>query len=177
MKHIKTVYEKEIFPQKETVDVDYAERLTAKAIVFDSEGMMAMIGTNANKYLLLPGGGVEEGEDYETGLHREMKEEIGCEIVIINIVGEIDDYRPRDKKHCITRCHHTNIKGEKGEPECIQEEIDNGHFVTWMSIESAHASLSFSYKELQEGTVEFYNTAFNILRDKLFLEEFMSEQK
>ena len=87
-------------------------------------------------------------------------------------MGEIDDYRSLSEKHYITRCFYGKVKGEIGELILIQEEIENGFFVKWVSIDSALGLLNQAYSELQQGKVEAYNIAFNILRDKLFLEEF-----
>ena len=172
MKHIKTIYEKEIFPEKEEVEIEYRERLTAKAIIFNSDGLIAMVGSKSHPYSLLPGGGVDDGEDYEAGIIRELKEEIGCDIEISECVGEIDDYRSLSEKHYITRCFYGKIRGEIGELILVPEEIENGFFVKWVGVESALNLLNQAYSELQQGKVEAYNIAFNILRDKLFLEEF-----
>ena len=46
---------------------------------------------NGNEYYVYPGGGIDEGEDKETALKREMKEELNFEIHDFEFLFELDD--------------------------------------------------------------------------------------
>ncbi|OGZ03800.1 MAG: hypothetical protein A2648_02490 [Candidatus Lloydbacteria bacterium RIFCSPHIGHO2_01_FULL_41_20] len=59
----------------------------------------------------------QSDENIQTGIIRECLEEVGCVVSILDEVGCIDDYRPRDKKHCISYCYTARILGGKGNPK------------------------------------------------------------
>lgn len=175
MKKITTIYQKDVFPERsEDRGIEYADRNTGKAIVLDNEGKVALVGNRQNDFLQLPGGGIYEGENINEGVIRECLEEIGCNIVIKSEVGIIDDYRPRDKKHCINFCYIATLVGEKGEVTHTDDESDIGMYTKWVDIKTALDIFKKQEKDLKEGRVTFYNTGFNILRDLKFFEEAMS---
>jgi ADP-ribose pyrophosphatase YjhB (NUDIX family) len=173
-KNIKTLYQKDIFPKMEDTEVAYEDRATGKSIVIDKEDKIALVGTTVNYIYTLPGGGIENGEDINSGIIREIKEETGCNIEIIKIIGTIDDYRNRDKKHCINYCAVSNVLGEKGEQELIEEEKRNGLHVKWFTKEEAFEILEAEYKKVLNGEINYYNTAYNVARDFEFMKEYCS---
>lgn len=152
-------------------DPAFSDRLTGKAIVFDDENNVALVGTNVNKLLLLPGGGIEADESVEDGVIRECLEEIGCHVKLGASLGIVEDYRERDKKHKISHCYIANVVGEKGSPKLTESEKENGLHVTWISLSEAIKTLKKQKQQLRNGEIEFYNTGFNILQDELFLEK------
>ena len=57
---------------------DYLFRVSLKAVIFDAEGRL-LVTNEAGRAWHLPGGGMDHGETIETGLKRELAEEIGYE--------------------------------------------------------------------------------------------------
>lgn len=172
MKPLAIFREKDVFPLKKGEGkVIFEDRPTGKAIVFDSDGNIALIGNKVNDFCLLPGGGINISESIEEGIIRECLEEIGCEVKLLNRVGIIEDYRDRDRKHCINYCYTARIIGEKGTLTPTKDEKDNGIYVVWMPFPKALLVLENEVEQLRSGKVPFYNTGFNILRDHLFLNE------
>ncbi len=55
-------------------------RPSARAIIF-REGKLAAIYSNKRKYFKIPGGGIEEGENPIDAMIREVREEVGLEII------------------------------------------------------------------------------------------------
>lgn len=178
MKKIATLHEKDIYPEKQSVEgIEYSDRITGKAIIFDEENNVALVGNKQNEFLLLPGGGIDDGEDIQIGIVRESLEEIGCVVNILDEVGCIDDYRPRDKKHCISYCYTAIVIGNKGDPKHTENEMEIGMYTKWVPFEQAINILKKQKLELESGKVTFYNTGFNIVRDLLFLEEAKNTNK
>lgn len=173
MKILGTFTQKDIFPEKEDnkEKINFEDRITGKAIVFDDDKNVALIGTKVNSFYLLPGGGIDQGESIEVGIIRECLEEIGCNVELKMSIGTIDDYRNRDKKHCINYCYTAKLVGEKGELTLTEDEKKNGLHVIWVPLEEAIKILEKEVGQLKRGEVTFYNTGFNILRDHLFLKE------
>src|SRR3989344_4551802 len=173
MKNISTIYEKDVYPDKKTEDVIFEDRLTVKAIALDSDGKIGLVGNRQNDFLQLPGGGVDKFEDITESLKRECLEEIGCSVLLVSEIGCIDDYRSRDKKHCINYCYVVKVVGEKGIPNYTEDEAKIGMYTKWVSPEDAFDLFEKQKQDLEKGLVTFYNTGFNILRDFIFLKEAM----
>lgn len=172
MKKIATLHEKDIYPEKKLAEsIEYSDRITGKAIVLDRENNIALVGNKLNEFLLLPGGGIDDGENIQTGIERECLEEIGYVVNILDEIGCIDDYRPRDKKHCISYCCTARIIGNKGDTKHTENETRIGMYTKWATLEEALDIFKRQKLELESGRVAFYNTGFNIVRDLLFLEE------
>src|SRR3989344_4735436 len=96
-------------------------------------------------------------------------EETGCHVRLLDYIGTVEDYRDRDKKHCVSYCYTAQLMGEKGELQLIENEKKNGIYVNWVSLNEAVQILEKEVGQLKRGEVKFYNTGFNILRDHLFL--------
>lgn len=157
----------------EVIEVVFEDRLTGKSILLDSEHKIALVGTTINYLYTLPGGGISDGEHVESGIIREVKEETGCEAEIVEMLGIIDDYRNRDKKHCISYCAIANVVGEKQAPELTDDERNNGLHVKWFNKEEVLKILKDEYKKVLDGEIHFYNTAYNIARDYEFIKEYL----
>jgi ADP-ribose pyrophosphatase YjhB (NUDIX family) len=176
MKKLGTFTQYDVFPEKEDTrkKIIFENRITGKAIIFDDENNIALVGNRVNSFFLLPGGGVDDNESVENGIIRECLEEVGCKVELKEVIGIIDDYRNRDKKHCINYCYSARVVGKKGELALTEEEEKNGLHVIWVSLDEAIKILEKQVGQLKNGEVTFYNTGFNILRDHLFLKEMKS---
>lgn len=70
-----------------------APRLTARAIVKNTDGLYAVMYAEKFGLYSLPGGGIEEGEDAPAALRREILEETGCICDEIRELGVITENR------------------------------------------------------------------------------------
>ena len=172
IKLIQTINQIDVFPNMPVTTVDFLDRLTGKAIVLDSDSKIALVGSSLNNIYTLPGGGIDQGETIEEGIIREITEEIGCNAKIDYMLGIIDDYRNRDKAHCINHCAVAKVVGQKGIPKLTEEEKKNGLHVKWVILEEALDILNKEKVSVLRGEINFYNTAYNIIRDDIFLAEF-----
>ena len=68
-------------------------RLGARGIVIREDGKIAVFNkSNKNEYKL-PGGGLEGEEEPEKAFKREVLEETGCEVEIIECLGTTEEYK------------------------------------------------------------------------------------
>lgn len=177
-KNFRTIHQKDIFPDMPVVnpDGDCVDRLTGKAIMIDTDGKVALVAEE-NLIYTLPGGGIDPGESIEIGITREMLEETGYNIEIDCILGYTDDYRNRDKKHCINYCAISKIIGGKGMPNLTEDESRNGLHVKWFDINEAIEVLNKEKEAVHRGEIKYYNTAYNVIRDGIFLSEYLENIK
>jgi 8-oxo-dGTP diphosphatase len=145
---------------------EYRERVSARAIVFDTEGNMALLHVTKKNYHKLPGGGVEKGEEIKQGLIRELKEEIGCAVENIRELGIIEEYRNKHALRQISHCFIADLSGEKGMPDLDEGEIADGFEPVWVRLEEAVRTL-----ESEALRVEEYGEKFMCLRDLTILKE------
>lgn len=78
-----------------------------------------------------PGGAVEFGETLEASVVREMKEEFGIEVEIMDTLGTINHILPEEKQHWVTMGFVCKIK--KGVPKI--KEPHKSEKIGWFSIE------------------------------------------
>ena len=60
----------------------------ARAVIVDDKNKTAILEVNDGEYYKIPGGGIEAGETDEKAAKREALEEAGCEVEIIQKLGE-----------------------------------------------------------------------------------------
>ena len=130
---------------------DFWIRESARAIVFDSDNLVAMLHATKTFYYKLPGGGIEAGETNEIALRRECKEEIGCDVEIIKELGSTLEYRKKYKLKQISYCYIAKVKGEKGTPKLEKDEEAEGFETVWLPIEEALQKVIESKPTIYEG--------------------------
>jgi 8-oxo-dGTP diphosphatase len=167
MKLIKELLDLEVTGKKiPKVKDEYTLRIAARAIILDSEGDIAIMSTPKSKHYhhKLPGGGLEADENITDALRREIKEEVGCSVEIIEEVGQIIEYKNEYNQKQTSYCFICRLKGKKGKPQFTKEEKATGYKVEWIPIEEA-------LKLFQDNLPEDYTAKFIRLRDYTFLLE------
>ena len=108
------------------------DRVVVRAIVYDDDGYFYFMRANRNddfgKSVLseTSGGGVEEGEDLEVALLRELKEELGAEVDIITKIGVVSDYYNLINRHNINNYYLCKLKSI-GNNHLTNDEIEHFH--------------------------------------------------
>ena len=101
------------------------------AILKDDQILMVCHRTATRTYWTLPGGGKQAGETLEQAVVREVKEETGLDVEIIQLLFE-EDY-----EYGKSYCYHASLLDETAEPTLVflpKEEILSGtmlHSVAW----------------------------------------------
>ena len=121
------------------------DRKIVRAIVFDDQEnyyfVRAKRDDDFGKATLIEtsGGGVEAGEDLETALKRELKEELGAEVEIMHKIGIVSDYYNLIHRHNINNYYLCKITSF-GEKHLTKDEIEDFHLST----------LRLSYRDAEE---------------------------
>ena len=111
------------------------DRNIARAIVVDNYGyyyfVRAFRDDDFGKATLIEtaGGGVEKGEELNTAIKRELKEELGVDVDIICRLGVVSDYYNLIHRHNINNyflCKITSF----GEKNLTKDEIESFHLST-----------------------------------------------
>ena len=111
------------------------DRNIARAIVVDNYGyyyfVRAFRDDDFGKATLIEtaGGGVEKGEELNTAIKRELKEELGVDVDIICKLGVVSDYYNLIHRHNINNyflCKITSF----GEKHLTKDEIESFHLST-----------------------------------------------
>lgn len=111
------------------------DRNIARAIVFDGEGYFYFVRAVRDdifgKATLIEtsGGGVEVGEDLDTAITREIKEELGADIEIVCKLGVVEDYYNLIHRHNINNYYLCKVISF-GENKLTEEEKEYFHLST-----------------------------------------------
>lgn len=139
-------------------------REAARAVVYDKEGRIGILFVAKENYHKLPGGGVKAGESIDQALRRECLEEIGCNIEVIDEIGQTIEYRKMFGLKQISYAYLANLVGEKGSPSYTEKELANGFQIKWLSLEEAVKLLDSDEPFNNEGKL------YIVPRDRALLE-------
>lgn len=111
------------------------DRMIARAICFDDDGFFYFVRAERDddfgKATLIEtsGGGVEAGEDLETAIKRELKEELGVEVDVIRRIGVVSDYYNLIHRHNINNYFLCKVVSF-GDKNLTKDEIEDFHLST-----------------------------------------------
>ena len=116
----------------ESIDHD---REIVRAIVTDDDGWFYFVRAERDDHfgkatlIETSGGGVEPGEDLETAIRRELKEELGADVDIVCKIGVVSDYYNLIRRHNINNYFLCRAKSF-GETHLTDQEIEDYHLRT-----------------------------------------------
>lgn len=115
----------------------HKEKRQRVSLVFVRDGQILLMVRRrlGNRYYILPGGGVEEGEDVETAAYREAKEETNFDITLGSEIWR----RQRDPFMEEIAYLVTDFSGELllGGPEAEKQSADDHYSFVWLPIAEA----------------------------------------
>ena len=108
------------------------------AAIFNSDGKLFIAqrgkkAKNERSKWQIPGGGVDFGETLEDALKREIREEHGIEIEILELLGICDHIIPDEHQHWVAPTYICKLV--KGEPKIL--ESDKCEAFGWFSLVEA----------------------------------------
>ncbi len=111
------------------------ERMIARAIVVDNNDNFYFVRVNRDddfgKAMLIEtaGGGVELGEDLDTAIKRELKEELGADVEVMCKIGVVSDYYNLIHRHNINHYFLCKVVSF-GDRHLTKTERENFHLST-----------------------------------------------
>ena len=149
-------------------------RLGARGIVIREDGKIAVFNkSNKNEYKLL-GGGLEGDEKPEEAFKREVLEETGCEIEIIENLGTTEEYKSLNNFKQISYIFVGKVLKDIGHLNITQKEKDEGAKLIWETPEKALKLITECYDKLIASDYSsVYSTKFVVLRDRKILKRYI----
>ena len=153
-------------------------RYSARGIVINDEGKIALLcKKNINLYKLV-GGGLNDNETPIEGFIREVKEEIGAEIGNIKYIGEIYEEKSLDNFIQVSYVYIANIL-KVGKPNFTFEEIIDGSYIEWVYPTLAKKLLTKSLNDVKpsknDEPLSVYHSKFIVKRDLEILNNYISQ--
>ena len=111
------------------------DRRIARAIVFDDEGYFYFVRAERDDdfgratLIETSGGGVEAGEDLDSAIKRELKEELGAEVRVVCKIGVVSDYYNLIHRHNLNNYFLCKV-ASFGDKHLTQDEIEDFHLST-----------------------------------------------
>ncbi len=151
-------------------------RLASRGIVLRSDGKIAVFNkSNKNEYKL-PGGGRENDESPEETFKREVLEETGCIVEIIEDLGITEEYKSQNNFKQISNVFVGKVIEDTKELHVTQKEKDEGAKLLWETPEKALELITNCFDKLVDSNYEsVYTTKFIILRDRRILEYYIKK--
>lgn len=171
MKPLVILKEIDIFSQKLYEEPkEWQLRPTVKVLV-KKGNKIALVTNRIHKFYLLPGGGIDAGESVLEAAEREAREEIGYSIISARVLGYTEEYRSRDKKHYMTYGVIAEAGASTGKDLRTEREIELGLITHWFDMQALEEIFKNQLEKFQNEKSKFYNTGFNLIRDKIFLKQ------
>ena len=165
MNVIRTITESQATPDIiSVVTEDLSTRHTVRAVIFDSKNRVAILGVSKFNFYTIPGGGVDEGEDYVEAVMRECREESGCDIQIMQEIGIIIEQQPHLNRTKISYCYLARKLPGELPINLTAEETEEQYALQWVDIERAILLTKNSQTTNYKGR-------FIKIRDSIFLEK------
>ena len=111
------------------------DRLIARAVAVDDEGFFYFVRAQRDDefgratLIETSGGGVEEGEELEAAIRRELREELGAEVEILCRIGTVSDYYNLIRRHNLNHYFLCRVRSV-GEKKLTRDEIESYHLST-----------------------------------------------
>lgn len=149
-------------------------RLGARGLVFKDEKVAILNKQSKNEYKLV-GGGIEKDEDPATAFQREVLEESGCQIEIVNFLGITEEYKSQDNFRQTSYVYVANVINDTGNINFTPKEIDEGSKLLWLDINDALKLIKESENKLVSSKYEsVYHTKFIVRRDYEILKYYIN---
>lgn len=153
-------------------------RYASRGIVFNSDGNIAVFNKRKMNQYKLPGGGLEDNESFVDAFLREIREETGCKVEIIQELGITEELKSKANFKQISHVFVGKVIEDTKKLGLTDKEKAEGGRILWEKPEKALELISSSYEKLVASKYEpnkesVYSLKFIILRDKSIIDYFL----
>lgn len=144
----------------------------ARTVIVDNDGFVALVDVRNGEYYKIPGGGIEEGETELVAAVREAREESGCDVEIVEKIGEsefVDNNPQFEKTTHKSVCFLVKKVGESGQTTFDDWEKSNQMKLIWVTFDEAFSLFEnvrtndFFGQEINKRDYEFVKKAKEML--------------
>lgn len=154
----------------------YRLRKSARGIILNTQGKIAILNKENKNEFKLPGGGVEEGENYEQAFVREALEETGCKVDILDFLGYTEEIKSHENFRQLSYCYVGKVVENTKSTGYTKKEIDEGAKILWLDIKEAYEKIKKSIGNIKGSKYDnLYRTKFIPVRDVVILEYYISK--
>ena len=148
----------------------FDDRAAARAVIVNGLSEVALMHVAKMGYYKLPGGGIDDGETAGEALRRELKEEVGLDVLDeITEIGRVVEYREKWRCRGVHFCYLVKAAQLPGETERTQKEINEGYEVVWAQ------DIHHAIRLVESGVPEKYGQDFERARELEILRYVQSE--
>lgn len=116
---------------------DYRLRVAARGIVIREDGKIALQNKRNKNEFKLVGGGMEKDEDPIVAFKREVLEEAGCEIEIIEQLGTTEEYKSLQNVKQISNIFIAKVIKNIHQLNLTEKEKSEGAELLWVEPKEA----------------------------------------
>ena len=149
-------------------------RIAARGIVIREDGKIALQNKSKKNEYKLVGGGMEGNEDPKIAFQREVLEEAGCEIQIIEQLGITEEYKSWQNLKQISNIFVAKVIKDIHKLNLTEKEKNEGAKLLWVEPTEALKLITDCYDKLLPSDYDdVYDTRFVVLRDRKILEYYL----
>lgn len=166
MKLLRTIRDSDVFPGSiDRTPTDFAEKTLVKAVIFDEDERVGLVHASKHRFDRLPGGIVPPDSKVLESLKAQVRNEVGCDIDIIEELGEIVEFRQDTRERWTCYCYIVRpVEGTQNFTP-TKEETADGHEVKW------YDGLDLAISAVLNSHADSYDARYIIERDTTFLRE------
>lgn len=145
-------------------------RYGSRGIVIEQNGDIAIFNKRSKNEYKLPGGGIEEGENPMEAFMREIMEETGCEIEIIDYLGLAVEEKGQTNFKQISYVFVAKVLNNTNGLHLTEKEKDEDAIVMWVSLREALELVNGCINNLFGSKYDdLYRSLFMVKRDSEIL--------
>ena len=177
---IYTVTDEDIGEKSEKIETFEKERRGARGIVLNDDGKIAVFNIALKNEYKLPGGGIDPGESTTEAFKREIYEETGCEVEIVDFLGTIEELKTKDSFRQVSYIYIAKVINDTKSLHVTEQEEKEGANLTWEKPEKALELITDCFDKLVASPCEnketsVYYTKFIVMRDRKILENYLQK--
>lgn len=153
-------------------------RYASRGIVFNELGEIAVINKKAKNEYKLPGGGIENLETKEEAFYREIFEETGCKVKILDYLGIIIEEKGLTNFKQISYVFVAEVLEDTKKLHLTIKETEEKTTLLWKNIVDAYQLIKNSQENLVGSKYDsLYKSLFMVLRDQLILDYYLKNKE